>query len=1053
MLHRIALVVALTALAWTGTARALGLGDIELRSALNEPLDAEIELLSVTSEELRSLEVFLAPAATFTRYGLDRPVYLTRIRFDITRTNDGAVVRLTSDAPITEPFVTMLVEANWSRGRLLREYTVLLDPPVFAERATMAPAPQRTAAPRQSGGTVRRPAPADAPAPRRQRTFDGDAYVVQRNDTLWEIAERVRPANDLSTNQVMLALFDANRGAFGGNINLVSAGATLRIPSADEMRGRTRGDALSEVRRQNANWRPTGPATAQQNGTLRLVPVDDAGTTGGLASDRTGGSSGASTSGDVAALQDQLAESERLLAVRDRELAELRARLAAIETGADAAAIIDGPTPDERTDDDAVVSPGVDLEPEPGDDIFVESEPTDAGTDPATVAAVDGGTDTAPADEPPAATTEPTRPTPTPVVAAPEPAPSLIDRALGLFSNIWTWVGLGVVALLLLLPMLARMRRSDDDSTGTWEALDDFEGVDDDSREATSRLRALASDDESIVVVESEKGRTTASLDESLAPAKRDAESSDTYSIEDTFSSETAINLDQSDPIAEADFHMAYGLYDQAADLITGAIASDPARRDLKEKLAEVYFVWGNQDGFVKVAGELREQIGDASDEGWDKIRIMGQQIAPAHELFSGEAPAAALESVDLDFAADGDSADSMEIDFAVEDEGSAELLSADNDAAGRGEAGGLDFEFAATGAHESSQIDLDPGNFFDPADDGPTVERTGNQDDDSPTVERLVDDDSPTVERLADDESPTVERFVDDAATQETPTIENPSVQADASVNADDTSEIDLDDLGLDLAGLEDSAERSAIINMSDIEELDIESSIETLGIGDADIDQIGEQDETLRQPSTGESVTVLAPSANDSNEDTLMAPVDLDDSLIATGSDAETLLAEEPAFSETGDGNTGRVQVIQSEDVDLDLDDLTAALQKTDFANLEDAGDATIERPLESVHKSDLDNDIVADSLAADTELDLDIGMDVEDDDDAPTATRADQVDGEPDNRTMTEVGTKLDLARAYIDMGDPEGARSILREVADEGSSAQQQEARKLLDDLAS
>ncbi|MGH9897079.1 MAG: type IV pilus assembly protein FimV, partial [bacterium] len=117
-----------------GEVLALGLGDIELDSALNEPLRAEIRLLSATPEDLASLKVSLASAETFERYGLHRPLYLTRLTFTVEPSGrtDGNVVRVRSQEPITEPFVTFLVEATWPRGRLLREYTVLLDPPTFA---------------------------------------------------------------------------------------------------------------------------------------------------------------------------------------------------------------------------------------------------------------------------------------------------------------------------------------------------------------------------------------------------------------------------------------------------------------------------------------------------------------------------------------------------------------------------------------------------------------------------------------------------------------------------------------------------------------------------------------------------------------------------------------------------------------------------------------------------------------------------------------------------------------------------------------------------------
>ena len=155
---------------------ALGLGDVRLESALGEPLRAEIELLSATPDELDNLTVSLASADTFERYGLDRPFYLQELQFQIVRSGrtDGNYVRVRSESPMAEPFLTFLVEANWTRGRLLREYTLLLDPPTYAppsrDTAQAVQAPSR-AAPADSG-QIQRPAPTPepqqrpAPAPR-----------------------------------------------------------------------------------------------------------------------------------------------------------------------------------------------------------------------------------------------------------------------------------------------------------------------------------------------------------------------------------------------------------------------------------------------------------------------------------------------------------------------------------------------------------------------------------------------------------------------------------------------------------------------------------------------------------------------------------------------------------------------------------------------------------------------------------------------------------------------------------------------------------------------
>src|SRR6202043_3964893 len=120
---------------------------------------------------------------------------------------------------------------------------------------------------------------------------------------------------------------------------------------------------------------------------------------------------------------------------------------------------------------------------------------------------------------------------------------------------------------------------------------------------------------------------------------------------DDTISSDTAINLDQGDPLAEADFHMAYGLYDQAADLIRIAIGREPERRDLKLKLLEVFFVWGNKEQFLQSAHELAATRDQAPAGEWEKIVIMGKQLAPDDPLFtSGTAVSgAAAGGVDLD--------------------------------------------------------------------------------------------------------------------------------------------------------------------------------------------------------------------------------------------------------------------------------------------------------------------------------------------------------------------------------------------------------------------
>ncbi|MEX1266183.1 MAG: FimV/HubP family polar landmark protein, partial [Woeseia sp.] len=1049
---------------------ALGLGDIRLNSALNEPLRAEITLLSPTPEDLESLKVTLASASTFDRYGIDRPVFLSRLAFNIVRTGGGnAVVRVTSPQPIAEPFVTFLVEANWAQGRLLREYTVLLDPPTFAPPPS-SPSSEAVAAPERAtqadrGRIERQAAPEQQSEPSRAApgTFDtaaGGDYQVQRGDTLWRIAEQVRPDNRLSMNQMMVAIYQSNPDAFAGNVNVLRAGARLTIPSADDIFRISRGDALSEVQRQNAAWSGGAASPAASQPSLTLVPPD------GDQQDYRGGTSAADgTGGDAAAreriqqLERQVEQQESLLEVRDNELAQLRDELARLREAREGQAA--DPLPADEMDEQPADAAVADTESGAAADeeaIFVEDEPAAEGDDAAAEAS----------DEDEAAADEPRQPAPRVVLPAAEP--SLVDRIIGALTGIWGLIGLALLIVVVVLVWFARRASGSDDGdpTGVWDALD-VEDADSESVASTERLRALArDDDESIVVVEQgaeASGRSGDTVETPGFTGSQDAlrETGAPVSLEDTFSSETAINLDQSDPIAEADFHMAYGLYDQAADLINGALAVEPERKDLMAKLCEIYFVWGNRDAFVEAAGRLKTSLGDETSGDWDKIVIMGQQIAGDDEMFSHAKAGSAGQSVDLAFDESGDSGVlDMDFDSGGPDGSVSDIVDVGSD----DDDGGKDMSGVFGGANDDDGLDF---SFDEEESTGETITREmprADERDDDDTVESRAlsadDDDDPDTTM----ESPTIQQrsSYDADNTSELPALSDDDETTTFGARgdrSDQTAEIDLDDLGLDLDSLGgdvadgDTGIMSALDDTGTRRAWDDDTDDET-GRNerlddDADSDTQRNQaiDDDLKN-ATGETQVLSEDFAVETGRNPRVDIADDEATLLAKGLDS----GDEPDFDyaatealpkdtfERDDSldETGEMPApTGGTDVDLDLDDLTAALKMSESGDTvnQPRDDETVEQP----HmKSGGDHD-----------LDFDLGLDSDSEEPTQSLSPDDLSDDLHDARTMTEVGTKLDLARAYVDMGDPGGARNILEEVLEEGDASQRQQAQQLLDTL--
>lgn len=214
-----------------GQANALGVGDITLHSALNQPLDADIELLDVGDLGADEIEVRLAGADVFAAAGVERLQFLNELRFSpVLQGRGGNRIHVSSSRPVQEPYLNFLVEVARPNGRIVREFTVLLDPLGYTPR--MLPAARSGIEPQRQSSTP-------VPAPRSAAVVvdpallePGDEYLARPNDNLWAISGRLRGAGNADRAQLMEALYQLNPQAFvNADRHRLKAGARLRLPA------------------------------------------------------------------------------------------------------------------------------------------------------------------------------------------------------------------------------------------------------------------------------------------------------------------------------------------------------------------------------------------------------------------------------------------------------------------------------------------------------------------------------------------------------------------------------------------------------------------------------------------------------------------------------------------------------------------------------------------------------------------------------------------------------------------------------------------------------
>lgn len=632
-------------------AEAAGLGKLTVLSGLGQPLRAEMEI-GANRDELPGMTARLAPEDAFRQAGVDYATVLLDLRFAVEkRANGQSVVKVTSVRPVNEPFLDFLVELTWPSGRLVREYTFLLDPPEMAVKQQARPVVAARVVETTPGGggaaaverpmPVRQMAPVPAPAPvpkvaaePKRSEASGESRQVRSGDTLRKIAAETQ-YEGVSLDQMLVGLFQKNPDAFdGNNMNRLKAGAILGLPDKAEVAAISEAEARKVYVAQSSSWNAyrqklaaaaaTGPAkadAAEQSSSGKITAkVEEKTTPAEQAKDRVkvsttelpvkgGATASSSAQGEadriakdkalkeaqerLALLEKNVSELQKLVEIKNQKLAELqkappkKEELKPVEP----AKPVEQPKPAEVVKPVEVAKP---LEAaKPVEPVKTVDAPTPVEESPAP----------APVKEEAPKVQEPKpKPAVQPPPPAPEPEPDMLEGALPLAA------GGGLIALLAGFFFYKRRRPSS-------------------------------------VAVET----TTAPGPSSLGPNSvfrmtggQSVDTGNTPPQTGDFSQTGpgTIDTDEVDPVAEADVYMAYGRDTQAEEILLEALQKDPQRTAIHAKLLEIYANRRSLKQFETLASELYAQTGGIGAE-WEKVAALGADLDPGNPLYTGSKPVA----------------------------------------------------------------------------------------------------------------------------------------------------------------------------------------------------------------------------------------------------------------------------------------------------------------------------------------------------------------------------------------------------------------------------
>lgn len=998
---------------------AAGLGKLTVMSTLGQPFKGEIDLLAVDKKDVGSLRARFASYEAFKEAKIDRSPSLTGMRFSVEQKKNGdPYLKITSSKAIDEPFLDMLIELDWSAGRLVREYTVLLDPPGYGEQTSdvapmsvpvVKPVSAVPAQPAASPGPVSVdavPAPAGAIQPEIRANIPLDKKLLAKKDktelsevvgsqpsdhetygpvktgqTLAGIATSLKPEG-VSLDQMLVALFQSNKQAFSGsNMNRLKAGQILRVPDATQITDAMKSnEASKQVRAHAADWHAYRQKLAAA--VAESKPVEEAAKQAASGKITTAVEDKAAAAKQPAADVLKLSKSEGLGGVKQgvaapgvgaaggKEVQGMKDQLHALQEES---------TAKEKAIKEANQRIG-DLEKnikEMQRLLELKNQNLADMQKQAAVAKAPPVVVPAPAPVAPVAVTPEVKPAApvaeqkAPVVVA-EKAPVVDEKPV-------------VKPMKPKPPVVVEEKKPElsfiDEAMGNpiylggGAAVVILLGLLGAKALAGRRKKNVASFEDSVLTNGDLKANSVIG---STGGGKVDT--GDTSFLTDFSQAGLgSIDTNEVDPIAEAEVYMAYGRDAQAEEILKEALIKDPNRHEIRLKMLEIYAGRKNLNAFESVAGEMYAVLNGQASPLWDKAAEIGRSLDPQNPLY--------VEQSKVAVAADDNV---FEKTMIVAGGTAALVASADGDM--EIDLGSLDVEKEA-----ETEADLD----FDLGTD--TVAEVSPEAMQDESLETL-----PVEEEVAAD----LGFDLDLGAFGESPAEVEPSANISA-VGEEASADAGLD-FNLDL-GAPTVAEVAPEPVSADVDET--ESAME-FDMG------------ALTQAEPDAPVEEMI-SAEDWKDEVM----GLD---LGTATEAEVPVVID-AVAEVGN--------------DLEMPDFSLGEE----ASPAGGGDESIELAAPPADESPLDFDfnMGQDEAAVPAESkkiempDLDLsGIDLDISESGSAKVAPSDL---PDDFGAQEVSTKLDLARAYVDMGDVEGARDILLEVSKEGTPEQQAESQKMLADL--